>query len=111
MEPVTMGNFALSALLTLAVGVFYQFFQKADGTSTISDPWKTRIVILTGMGLGILALFYNSIPLTTSNIVTYVVSGLQTGLASIGIWKGLGVVNTVGTNASVKITAATPPVA
>lgn len=107
MDQIMIGNLGLSALLTLVVGIIYQFFTKPDGNSAISDFWKTRIVILAGAGLGLLGLLYHGTPFTTITITNAVIDGLQTGLASIGMWKGLGTINNLGNAISANVTALT----
>ena len=109
MEQILIGNLGLSTLLTLVVGGIYKFFDKADGTSKIPDDWKTKIVILSGIALGILSLPYHNTPFTTISVTNGIIDGLQTGLSSIGMWKGLGVVNTVGNHVSAAVSALTPP--
>lgn len=109
MDQIQIGHLALSAFLTLILGVVYQFFQRNDGSSSLTDVWKTRITILAGIGTGIFSLVYNNVTLTTVAITNGVIAGLQIGCASIGIWKGLGAVNSAGVSVSARITARSSP--
>ncbi len=93
MDTILIGEFTLSVLLTTVVGVAYKFFEKSDGTSSLTDKWKTLIVIIAGEGLGLVAMLYNNIPWTSQNIINYMIYGFVIGTTSIGMWKGLGAVN------------------
>jgi uncharacterized membrane-anchored protein len=94
MGEIQIGQIGLSVLITVLMGIIYKFFENPDGSSSIADKWKTLIVIVVGMGLSVVAMIYNATAWTAQNIISYLVNGFMSGCAAIGLWKGLGAVNT-----------------
>jgi len=93
MEEIQIGQIGLSVLITVIMGIIYKFFENPDGSSSIADKWKTLMVIVVGIGLAMVAMVYNAIAWTAQNTISYLVNGFMAGCAAIGLWKGLGAVN------------------
>ena len=96
MGEISIGQYALPVIITVVMGIVYKVFERPDGSSFIPDRWKTLIVIAVGIGLGLLGMVYNSIPWIAKNVIENVMYGFMSGCSAIGIWKGLGAVNTGG---------------
>ena len=93
MDEIMIGQYRISVLLTVVLGIIYGLFDNPDGTSRIRDKWKTLIVPCAGMFLGMIGLVYSGAPWTSKTVITYLVNGFMSGAASIGLWKMLGAVN------------------
>lgn len=81
MEEITFGQYAVPVILTVVLGVIYKL------VTTIPDKWKALIAICCGIGLGMVAIPYNSLPFTVVNIVDHTIYGLMTGASAVGLWE------------------------
>ncbi len=108
MNEIMVAQYGLSALLTVIMGIIYKFFELPDGSSSLADKWKTLLIPLAGMFLGLLGMTYQGEAWTAKIVITYLVNGFMSGAASIGLWKLLGAVNTKGPAAPKPIVPPTP---
>jgi hypothetical protein len=81
MEEVTFGQYAVPVILTVILGLVYKM------VTTIPDKWKSLIAVGCGIGLGMIAIPYNSLPFTVVNIVDHAIYGLMTGASAVGLWE------------------------
>lgn len=80
-EQIKLGPYALPLLLVVTLGIIYNIF------GAIPDRWKSLITIGTAIGLSLLVLVYKGEPLVFRMIVDYVLYGLMTGAAAIGLYE------------------------
>ena len=89
MENVNFGQYALPVILMVILSLIYKVFgEDAGNPGMISDKAKPIIAICAGMGLGIVGMFYNAVPLTFKNFVDYLLFGLMQGAGAVGLWEG-----------------------
>ena len=89
-QEIMFGQYALSVILTAVMALIFMIFKRDDGTNVISDKWKNLIVILVGLGLGLLSIWYLAKPTTIVNVVTGLLDGFFTAMSAVGLWKTLG---------------------
>ena len=87
---IMFGQYALSVILTAVMALVFMLCKKDDGTSCVSDKWKNLIVILVGLGLGVVSVWYLAKPATIVNVVTGLLDGFFTSMSAVGLWKTLG---------------------
>ena len=84
---IMLGKYSVSFILTILLA--WVFGLVTDNPDTISNRIKKAIAVLAGIGLSILAMFYQistgELLLTLPNAVDYIISGFLIGAASIGI--------------------------
>jgi heme A synthase len=84
---IMLGKYSVSFILTILLA--WCFGLVTDDPATISNRVKKAIAVLAGIGLSVLAMFYQistgTLLLTLPNTVDYVISGFLIGAASIGI--------------------------
>ncbi len=100
MQEISFGQYALPVVLMVALAFFYKFFDRADGTSYISDRAKPLIAITLGMGLGIVGMYYNGIQPVFKNIVDHALYGFMAGASAIGLWEGFSAVKSKSNGAA-----------
>jgi uncharacterized membrane-anchored protein len=94
LDEILIGTYGLSVILTVIMGIVYKFFEKADGTSSLPDKWKTLAVTVVGVALSIVGLLYKEGCIPSAKMaIDYAVTGFMSGATSIGLWKVLGSVN------------------
>ena len=79
---VTIGTYSLPVLLTVLLGIIYHVIP------AIPDKNKSLIAIGAGILIGIVAMFYNEVAINAKLIIDYVLLGLMTGAAAIGLYEG-----------------------
>ncbi len=89
-QEISFGQYALPVILMVVLSFVYKVAgQQGDTPGMISNRFKPIIAIFIGVGLGIVALFYNAIaPITFKVVVDYVLYGFMTGCSAIGLWEG-----------------------
>jgi hypothetical protein len=80
MEEVTFGQYAVPVVLTVVLGLVYKFVN-------IPDRWKSLIAIGFGIGLGLLAIPYKTLPWSVVNIVDHTIYGLMVGASAVGLYE------------------------
>jgi hypothetical protein len=90
-QEIMFGQYALSVILTAVMALVFMLCKRDDGTSCVSDKWKNLIVILVGLGLGLLSIWYLAKPASVVNIVTGLLDGFFTAMSAVGLWKTLGI--------------------
>ena len=81
-EVVKFGQYGLPVLLTVFLGLVYNFIG-----DKIQDRFKSLIAVGLGVGLGILGLAYNSMPWTVANVTDYALYGFMVGASAVGIYE------------------------
>ncbi len=90
MGEVNFGQYALPVILMVILSLVYKVFgEDAGNPGMISDKAKPIIAICAGMGLGIVGMFYNAIPLIFKNFVDYLLFGFMAGCSAVGLWEGI----------------------
>ncbi len=100
MQEISFGQYALPVILMVGLAFFYKLFDKADGTSYISDRAKPLIAIGLGIGLGIVGMYYNGIQPIFKNIVDHALYGFMAGASAIGLWEGFSAVKSKSNGAA-----------
>lgn len=80
MEEVTFGQYAVPVVLTVILGMVYKFVK-------VPDRFKSLIAVAVGIGLGLLAIPYNSLPWTVVHIVDHAIYGLMVGASAVGLYE------------------------
>ena len=88
---LSFGQYGLSVILTGVMAFVFMLCKKEDGSSCVSDKWKNLIVILVGLGLGLLSIWYFAKPANVVNIVSGLLDGFFTSMSAVGLWKTLGI--------------------
>lgn len=87
---VNFGQYALPVILMVILSLVYKVFgEDAGKPGLISDKAKPVIAICAGMGLGIVGMFYNAVPLIFKNFVDYLLYGFMAGCSAVGLWEGI----------------------
>ena len=81
-ELVKFGQYGIPVLLTVVLGLVYNFTG-----DKIPDKFKSLIAVGCGVGLGILGLAYNSMPWTVANVTDFGLYGFMTGASAVGIYE------------------------
>ncbi len=76
-----IGEVAISGLVAVLLGLLYNSFKVE------SDAWKGWIAVFVGMAFGILFMVYKNLEFTASAIIEYLITGLQVGLTSVGMYR------------------------
>ena len=90
-QEIMFGQYALSVILTAVMALVFMLCKKADGTSCVSDKWKNLIVIMVGIGLGLLSIWFLGKVADVKNVVTGLLDGFFTSMSAVGLWKTLGI--------------------
>lgn len=80
-EEINLGPYALPLLLTVILGLIYNV------VGAIPDRWKPLITIGVAVGLSMLVVAYKGEGWTFRLVVDYVLYGLMTGAAAIGLYE------------------------
>jgi hypothetical protein len=84
---IMLGKYSVSFILTILLA--WVFGLVTDNPDTLSNRLKKAIAVLSGIGLSILAMFYQIaqgfLVLNLPTIVDFIISGFLIGAASIGI--------------------------
>lgn len=91
MQEISFGQYGLSVILTVVMGFVYMLCRKQDGTACMSDKWKNLIVILIGLALGLLSIWYAGKLPNIKNIVNGLLDGFFTSMSAVGLWKTVGI--------------------
>ena len=84
---VTLGQYSFPILLSMVLAFLYQFFEKSDGTSYLSDRMKNGFAVLMAVGLAVATMPYNNIVMTYQSVVDYILYGFSQGLMAVGFYK------------------------
>jgi len=79
---VAIGTYSLPVLLTVLLGIIYHVIP------SIPDKHKALIAIAAGIVIGLVAMFYNEVAINAKVVIDYVLLGLMTGAAAIGLYEG-----------------------
>jgi hypothetical protein len=90
-QEIMLGQYALSVILTAVMAFVFMLCKNEDGTTCIGDKWKNLIVILAGLGLGLLSIWFLGKPANVVNVVTGLLDGFFTAMSAVGLWKTLGI--------------------
>jgi hypothetical protein len=88
---IMFGTYGLSVILTGVMALVFMLCKKEDGTNCVSDKWKNLIVILVGIGLGLLSVWFLGNPASIQNVVNGLIEGFFTSMSAVGLWKTLGI--------------------
>lgn len=80
MDDFTIGAFGASLIISILLRLIYNTF-------TVNNRLKPWIAIITGIGLGILALFYSGEIRSLQIIVDYCLKGFMTGATAVGLYE------------------------
>ena len=90
MGEVNFGQYALPVILMVILSLIYKVFGEDIGKpGVICNKAKPIIAICVGMGLGIMGIYYNSVPLTFKSFIDYLLYGFMAGCSAIGLWEGV----------------------
>lgn len=81
MEEVTFGQYAVPVILTVGLGLVYQFL------NNIPDRWKSLIAVGLGISLGLLAIAYKGLPWSVVNTVDHAIYGFMVGASAVGLYE------------------------
>lgn len=84
---VTLGQYSFPILLSMVLAFLYQFFEKQDGTSYLSDRMKNGFAVLMAVGLAVATMPYNNIIMTYKSVIDYILYGFSQGLMAVGFYK------------------------
>jgi hypothetical protein len=91
MDEIQIGQFSLSVILYVALGIFFKGFpNKVDGEKVscrVTDRWKAPVAVGLGMGLGLVGMMYSSLEWTAPNVINYLVSGFLSGASAVGLYE------------------------
>lgn len=76
---------ALSAILA----ILYSLFNKADGTSYLSDRIKNGVALIIGMGFGLLVMMDRVPDPVVRDFIGWLVFGFIEGAAAVGLYKSV----------------------
>lgn len=76
----SFGQITMSGLLTILLALAYTFIPV-----DFSARWKVAIAVTIGMGLGVLAIPYNSLAWEVKIIVDHLIEGLIVGATAVGL--------------------------
>lgn len=83
-KEVMFGSYGMSVIISAFMAWIFSMW-------TPQDKVKNGIVVFFGMALGILSIYFLSLPLTLQNIVLYLLHGFFAAMGAIGLWKTLGI--------------------
>jgi predicted membrane channel-forming protein YqfA (hemolysin III family) len=87
MDEIQIGQFALSAVLMVVLGVVYKTFEKSDGTTSLPNQVKPLIAACCGIGLGIAAMYATVAIVTYKETLAYIVGGFMQGATAVGMYE------------------------
>ena len=76
-----LGKLGISGVLMIIWGFVYKVWE------TPSDRLKTILVVLSGMAVGLLFLFYDGASCTFKIATDYMFYGIQQGVTTVGLFK------------------------
>lgn len=91
MQELQIGQYGLSVILSAIAAVVFMMCKNQDGTSCLTDKWKNLIVIMGGIGLGLLSIWYLGKPANIVNVVNGLLDGFFCAMSAVGLWKTLGI--------------------
>jgi len=78
---ITIGQFALPAILTVVLALIYQLIPK------IPNRAKPAIAVGCGMGLGFVGVIYAGVEMTGKVVIDYLLAGFMAGAAAVGLYE------------------------
>ena len=90
-EVIMFGQYGLSVILTVVMAFVFMLCKREDGTSCMSDKWKNLVVIVIGLGLGLLSIWYAGKVATVQAVVNGLLDGFFTSMSAVGLWKTIGI--------------------
>lgn len=83
MEELQFGQFGLSVVLSVIVGLIF----KAIGGEEVSDTLKTRVMIGVALGLGLLGVAYQGLAWSVVNVTNCLLDGIVAAAAASGLYS------------------------